>query len=197
MQPDRHRHPGTGRQRPDRARRRRTASRSSPSAGPTLDLADPASVEAALAHDRGRRRSSTPPPIPRSTRPNPRKSWRRAINGDGAGAVGASRARERGLPLHPPLDRLCLRRRAGPALSRRRPDRPDRAPMAARNSPASRRSPPPVRDAAILRTAWVYSPFGANFVKTMLRLGETRERAFAWSPTSAARRPRRSTSPTR
>jgi len=30
-------------------------------------------------------------------------------------------------------------------------------------------------DVAVLRTAWVYSPFGANFVRTMLRVAQSRE----------------------
>ena len=38
-------------------------------------------------------------------------------------------------------------------------------------------------DALVMRSGWVYSRFGANFVKTMLRLMTERDE-LGWSPTS-------------
>ena len=95
------------------------------------------------------------------------------VNGEGAGHV-AEAAAELGVPLiHFSTDYVF-------DGSAPRPYREDdaTAPLGAYGRSkleGERRVTALCPNAAILRTAWVYSPFGANFVRTMLRLGETRE----------------------
>ena len=95
------------------------------------------------------------------------------VNGEGAGHV-AEAAAELGVPLiHFSTDYVF-------DGSAPRPYREDdaTAPLGAYGRSkleGERRVTALCPNAAILRTAWVYSPFGANFVRTMLRLAETRE----------------------
>jgi dTDP-4-dehydrorhamnose reductase len=95
------------------------------------------------------------------------------INGEGAGAV-ARVAAARGLPLlHISTDYVF----DGGLERPRREDDPigplgvyGRSKLAGEQAVLSE-----CPSAAVFRTAWVYAPFGANFLRTMLRLGETRE----------------------
>jgi dTDP-4-dehydrorhamnose reductase len=95
------------------------------------------------------------------------------VNGDGAGAVARAAAR-RGLPLlHLSTDYVF-------DGSLDRPWREDdpTGPIGAYGRSKLAGEQAVVREnpaATILRTSWVYAPFGANFVRTMLRLGETRD----------------------
>jgi dTDP-4-dehydrorhamnose reductase len=137
---------------------------------PKLDLADPASIrDAFTAVDR----------------PKPKRSWRLGSTARGL----AWRRRAFGAPViqfspdyvfDGTLDHLTWRRpyraarRLWPLQTRRRGG------AVAGTNPRC----------MILRTLWVYSPFGTNLVKAMLRLGETRSevRIVAdqiGSPTSA------------
>ena len=93
------------------------------------------------------------------------------VNGDGAGYVAEIAAE-----LRAPLVHLSTDYVFDGALDR--PYREDDAPAPTgaygRSELAGERRIASIHpNHAILRTAWVYSPFGANFVKTMLRLGET------------------------
>ena len=111
-----------------------------------------------------------------------------AVNSHGAGAV-ADAARNLGIPVvHLSTDYVF----DGSGTQPYREDDPTgpvgvygRTKLAGERAVAAATD-----DHCILRTAWVYSPFGANFVRTMLRLAETRPalRVVAdqyGSPTSA------------
>ena len=96
-----------------------------------------------------------------------------AVNATGAGAV-AHAAREIGVPIiHLSTDYVFDGDRAAP-YGESDPTGP-RTVYGASKLAGERQVLAAQPDAVILRTAWVYSPFGANFVKTMLGLADQRE----------------------
>jgi dTDP-4-dehydrorhamnose reductase len=97
----------------------------------------------------------------------------RAVNGRGAGLVAAAAAAA-GVPVvHVSTDYVF----DGTAARPYKEDDPV-APLGvygASKLEGERAVAAATPDYAILRTTWVYSPFGKNFVRTMLRLAETRD----------------------
>nr|WP_298097875.1 dTDP-4-dehydrorhamnose reductase [uncultured Shinella sp.] len=97
-----------------------------------------------------------------------------AVNGVGAGAVAEAAARL-GVPLlHISTDYVFDGRKPTPYFETDRV-----GPICvygASKLEGERRAEATLSDLAIFRTAWVYSPYGTNFLKTMLKLGETRDR---------------------
>lgn len=139
---------------------------------PELDLADPASVERALFALR--------PDVVISAaaytavdRAESEPEVAMAINGQGAGAV-ASAAAKLGVPVvHLSTDYVFDGTKASPYLES---DPVGPVSVYGRSKLEGERQVAAANpDHAILRTAWVYSPFGANFVKTMLGLAEAHE----------------------
>jgi dTDP-4-dehydrorhamnose reductase len=95
------------------------------------------------------------------------------VNGEGAGHVAEAAAR-----IGVPLVHLSTDYVFDGALDRAYREDDPTAPTGAygRSKLAGEKAVTErCEDSAILRTAWVYSPFGANFVRTMLRLNETRD----------------------
>lgn len=139
---------------------------------PALDLAHPASVGPALA--------AVQPDLVVSAaaytavdNAEDEPALAHAINGEGAGAVSAAAARL-GIPvIHLSTDYVFDGSKTGPYV-----ETDPTNPMGAYG--ASKLAGEQAVAAAnprhvILRTAWVYSPFGNNFVKTMLRLARERD----------------------
>ena len=153
---------------------------------PRLDLADPASIGPALTETGGDLIVNAAA-YTAVDQAEAEPELAHGINGVGAGAV-AEAALEMGVPVvHLSTDYVF-------DGSLNRPYREDDpvAPLGAygRSKLAGERAVAAYPNHAILRTAWVYSPFGKNFVKTMLRLAGDRDEVAVvadqrGSPTSA------------
>lgn len=138
---------------------------------PDFDLADPASIERAIAR--------AAPDIVVSAgaytavdKAESEAAVAHAVNGAGPGAV-ASACAKAGIPvIHISTDYVFDGRKAEPYLESD-PTGPlnvyGRSKLEGERQVAAN-----CTRHIIVRTSWVYSPFGHNFVKTMLRLAQTR-----------------------
>jgi dTDP-4-dehydrorhamnose reductase len=154
---------------------------------PELDLLDPASIERAI----GRHRpdvvvSAAAYTAVDQAEDEPDLAF--AVNAAGAGAVAAAAALE-GLPvIHLSTDYVFSGDKGGPYAEE---DEPAPLGVYGRSKLEGERLVAAANPRhVILRTAWVYSPFGRNFVKTMLRLAAERDEVAVVSdqwgnPTSA------------
>jgi dTDP-4-dehydrorhamnose reductase len=95
------------------------------------------------------------------------------INADGAGAVAEAAARM-GVPLvHVSTDYVFDGSKPSPYVETDAAN--PQTVYGASKLEGERRVMAATEDCVILRIGWLYSPFGRNFVKTMLHLGETRD----------------------
>ncbi|MFG1305814.1 dTDP-4-dehydrorhamnose reductase [Xanthobacter autotrophicus] len=139
---------------------------------PELDLADPASVKAAIA-------AAAPDVVVSAAaytavdkaESEPELAFE--VNEVGAGAVAEAAAVLQVPIIHLSTDYVFAGDKADPYLESD-PTGPVSV-YGASKLAGEKKVAAATGNHAILRTAWVYSPFGANFLKTMLRLGASRD----------------------
>ncbi|MEQ9507135.1 MAG: dTDP-4-dehydrorhamnose reductase [Hyphomonas sp.] len=139
---------------------------------PQLDLTDPASVSAAIA-------SVSPDLVINAAaytavdQAESEEGAAHALNADGAATLAEAAAKTGAPILHLSTDYVFAGDKAAPYVETD-PVGPNgaygRSKLAGEQAVAAANP-----HHLILRTAWVYSPFGKNFVKTMLRFAETRD----------------------
>jgi dTDP-4-dehydrorhamnose reductase len=139
---------------------------------PELDLARPGSIRGALA-------AARPDVIVSAAaytavdKAESEPGLAFAVNAEGAGAVAEAAAALRVPVVHLSTDYVFAGDKPEPYLET---DATGPVSVYGRSKlEGEHRVAAATADHAILRTAWVYSPFGANFLKTMLRLAETRD----------------------